>query len=89
MDNFGSATYKGTLYQLTSQAELTNRVFAGWRGDAGEGDEYTAEWSAYGISPDGDRVVIVWQWTEIKGDELDDASCYGFDDCWIVKVVFA
>lgn len=66
--------FGGNKYAVTRQAELSNRVFPGWFGDAAAGEEYTAEWSAPAIGQDGREFRVVWQFDEVKGDESEPDS---------------
>lgn len=75
-----------TLNIGNTDAQPTNRVFTGWWGDAEQGEEYTSEWSDTVIGSDGERYEVIWQFTEIKGDESDDASNYPWDDINCITV---
>lgn len=75
----GEAEFEGKIYALTSQPELSNRVFSGWWGDVSEGEEYTAEWSAPAMGEDGYEYVVRWQFSEMKGAERE-ADSLDWDD---------
>lgn len=72
-------------FWLTSQAELSNRVFDGWWGDAEEGEPYTAEWSCPAIDMDGNEYEIVWQFDEVKGQEREP-DAYPWDVDHITRI---
>lgn len=74
MTDFGTATIDGITYTLTGQAELSNRVFPNWWGDAKEGESYISEWEAPGVDADGNDVIVRWQFDEIKGSETEPDS---------------
>jgi hypothetical protein len=83
---FGFVPYNGITYQLTNQAELTNRVFPGWWGDVTAGEEYTSEWSAAGCDADDNEVVVTWQFDLVRNEEPEpDTYDWGSPS----KVVFA
>lgn len=69
---FGTVTINGKTYALINDPSRTNRVFAGWFGDAAEGEEYVDEWSAAGIDADENEVVIRWQFYQVRGEEVAD-----------------
>lgn len=79
MDAQYTIKHNGRTYTAKDQAELTNRVFPGWFGDAAEGDEYTAEWAVSATDDAGRSVRIVWRWTDVRGQELEDAGNYDWD----------
>lgn len=72
-------------FWLTSQAELSNRVFGGWWGDAQEGEPYTAEWSCPAIDMDGNEYEIAWQFDEVKGQEREP-DAYPWDVDHITRI---
>lgn len=69
---FGTVTFNGKTYALINDASRTNSVFPGWFGDAAEGEEYIDDWSAAGIDADGNKVVIRWQFCQVRGEEVAD-----------------
>ena len=73
---YGEVTHEGRSYALLGQADLTNRVFYGWEGDAADGDEYISEWSAPAIDQDGEEYVVRWRFDAIKGQEPEDGSSW-------------
>ena len=75
-DENGTVDFEGKTYALKRQAELTNRVFPGWFGDAAEGEEYTTEYGAPAIDEDGNEYWVTWQFNEVKGEESDDCGSY-------------
>lgn len=68
----GTVEFKGKHYALIDKAELTNRLFMGWWGDAYEGDEYVSEFSAPAMGQDGCEYCVLWQFDVVKGQEPDD-----------------
>ena len=84
VDN-GGIEFEGKSYALVNQAELSNRVFHGWWGDASDGEQYTTEWSAPVMGEDGFDYIVVWQFDETKGAEPEDTSCYDWDSVYDVK----
>lgn len=77
--NFGKleiATEDLTSVTLSSfwndDATRTNRVFAGWYGDAEEGQAYTDEFSMIVKGSDKKDYLITWQFERIKGEECED-----------------
>lgn len=84
---FGTVTHEGTAYTLAEVATLSNRPFAGWWGDAEDGDEYTSEWVARAIDDAGDEYQVYWQFDAIKGEEPEDDGNWPWDDEHIARVV--
>jgi len=80
--------HNGNNYLVNGQAELSNRVFFGWWGDAQYGEEYTAEWEADGEDESGIPVIIRWQMTMVKGNEPEDGADWDFSDSNISKVYY-
>ena len=85
MSRYGEVTYQGQEYLLQDDAQLSNRVFPGWWGDAHEGEEYTAEYSAP-ASRQSHTNTVVWQFSVVKGQEPENESDYDWDDDNIVRV---
>lgn len=77
---FGEITFQGQQYALVFQAQLTNRVFDGWWGDARGGEEYVSEWSAPAIGTDGNEYVVRWQFDAVKGQEPEDDGDWPWDE---------
>jgi hypothetical protein len=71
MTDFGKVTLDGKTYSMTAQAELTNRVFTGWFGEAAGGETYWSEWSAPAVDTDENEYEVYWQFEQIKGDEQE------------------
>tara|TARA_R110000868_G_scaffold260457_2_gene518614 strand:- start:552 stop:836 length:285 start_codon:yes stop_codon:yes gene_type:complete len=82
---FGEVELDGKKLALIEQAELTNRVFPNWFGDAEEGDTYIAEYGAPAIDNEGNTYLVIWQFDETKGQEQDDASNYNWDNVYSVS----
>lgn len=78
---------RGYYVDDTSQAELTNRVFPGWFGDALEGEHYTAEYALDGWDTDGHPVTIYYHFDLVKGDYWPESEDQlPWDDAHIVRV---
>lgn len=77
---YGKILWGGNVYHLTEQAELTNRVFHGWWGDAQEGETYTTEYSASAFDNDGNQHRVYWQFEVVKGQEPEDDGDYPWTD---------
>lgn len=76
----GEVVYQGKTFALLAQAELTNRIFPGWWGDATFGEEYISEWSAPAIGEDGEEYVVVWRFLAIKGQKAEDDSFWPWNE---------
>lgn len=72
----GTVDFEGRAYALKWQAELTNRVFTGWWGDAAAGEKYIVEFDAPAIDEDGNEYLVVWHFNDVKGEETDDCGSY-------------
>lgn len=85
-DEFGAAQLEEIGVEPIGQAELTNRVFAGWWGDAKEGDEYIAEWEERYTAENGQAFAVVYHFTQVKGAD-DEPDCLPWDEdhIWTVK----
>ena len=83
---YGHVVVNGNRYNLTSQAELSGLLVPGGWETVSDGETYTAEWRADGLDDHGNLVVVYWQWAEVRGDELEDASGYDFSDDNIDRV---
>lgn len=67
----GEVEFQGKSYALLGEAELTDRVFPGWFGDAAAGETYTTEYSAPAIGEDGEEYVVRWRFEVVKDEEPD------------------
>lgn len=74
--------------ELNSDDEcfLTNRLFPGWFGDAGEGEKYQSEWACYADDEDGERYKIVWMFPAVKGEEPEDDGWPWDDESFIDRI---
>jgi hypothetical protein len=79
-EKFGFVDFDGKKYALLCQAELTCALFPGCWSEAQAGDEYAAQWAAPAVDINGNEFKVVWEWQETKGEELEDASGYDWDD---------
>lgn len=69
-NKFGTIEVDGKLYELTEEAQISNRAFPGCFQDVEDGEEYTSEWECRGVEHETDlEVKVVWQFCEIKGAE--------------------
>lgn len=81
-DDYGTATYNGRTYTLTSFPELTCRVFPNCFTEVDDGEEYTSEWSARAVDENGEEgneYKVVWQFEAVKGTEPEDDSDWPWD----------
>jgi hypothetical protein len=85
MDNFGTIEYHGKAYRLKEHATLSNRVFAGWFGDAAEGKHYTAEYQALAADGNGNSHLVIWHFYAIRGQEPEDEGEYNWGDVYDVR----
>lgn len=83
---YGTVTHEGKEYTLTSIADYSNRLFTGWWGDAQEGEEYTAEFSAPAIDDEGNKYRVYWQFDAVKGEEPEDNGNWPWYDDNITRV---
>lgn len=84
---YGTVIYDGQEYALLEPAQLSNRVFPGWWGDAIEEEpEYTSEWQAQAIDGEGNRHYVVWQFDAVKYQEPEDDSNWPWDDEHVTAV---
>lgn len=86
---YGTINFNGRTYELTNQAELTNRVFPGWWGDVEDGEDYVSEWSASGVDAEGEPVTVVWQFPAVRGEEPEDGGAWPWGDEYVTTVAFA
>lgn len=80
LGNNGHANFEGHHYIFDTQAVLTNGVFAGWFGDAEDGEEYTTQYAATGYRDDGAEYRIFFEFSVVKGEEPEDESEYTWND---------
>lgn len=81
---FGTTTFNGKVYILTSAADYTSRLLPGGYTnyvDAVEGDEYEFEMSASAVYEDGVEYTVYWIFSATKDDEAPlDAYDYSTAD---------
>lgn len=74
---FGTVTFEGREYALTSQADHTSRLLPGCYAnfnDASDGEAYDFEMSAGAIDKGGNEYTVYWLFEGCKGEgdyELD------------------
>ncbi|MFW5437792.1 hypothetical protein [Paenibacillus apiarius] len=86
--NYGTVVFEGKEFQLTGDADFTNRVLDGRFTnfhEASEGEEFEFEMSAPGVDAEGNEVTVYWIFSDIKNEqkELDE---YDYDS--INRVVY-
>lgn len=77
---YGKVFWMGNVYHVYDRAELTNRVFHGWFGDAEEGESYTTEYVAHAYDSRGTEYRVYWQFDVVRGEEPEDEGDYPWDD---------
>jgi len=85
---FGTVTFDGREYALTSQADYTSRLLPGgytnWY-DASKGDAYDFEMSAWAIDKDGNEYTVYWLFEGRKGKDDYELDSYDYSD--VARVV--
>lgn len=69
--NFGTVQCNGETIRLAEEASPSARAFARCFNDAADGESYIAEWQARGTRPNGERVMVYWQFEQVKGQEQE------------------
>lgn len=71
--NFGEVEFEGKEYQLTSEADFTNRQLPGnWNfNDVEEGEEYQFEMSASAVDEQGKEYQVTWIFWKVKGEDFE------------------
>jgi hypothetical protein len=86
MNEHGTTTHNGTEYNLTEEADMTNRCLPVHDyNDAAEGDTYSFEMSARAVDPAGNDVRCYWVFEAVKGDE-QELEAYDYSECDRVEV---
>ena len=78
--------HDGKTYTSDDECSLSNRVFAGWWGDAAEGEEYISEWVDTAHDEHGNRYQVRYHFDAIKGQEPEDDSDWPWRDSHIDSV---
>lgn len=81
-----TTTFDGQTYTIDGDAFFSNRPFAGWWGDADEGQGYTSEWYQPTIDEDGNNVTLVYHFDALRGEEPEDDGWDWANDNNIVDV---
>lgn len=68
--NYGKIAFDEEEIRLTDEAWQTSRAFPGSFVDVEEGESYLDEWKASGVDKEGNVYRIIWQFDQIKGQEL-------------------
>jgi len=71
--NFGEVEFEGKEYQLTGEADFTNRCLPGpWNlNDVQMGEEYQFEMSAPAVDEQGKIYKVTWIFWKVKGEEFE------------------
>ena len=78
---FGTVTFEGREFALTSQADHTSRLLPGGYtnyNDASDGDEYDFEMSAGAIDQEGNEYTAYWIFTGRKGEDDPELDSYDY-----------
>lgn len=77
---YGEVRFEGKEIILTSIADFTNRMlYSNNMHEVEEGETFEAEMSAEGIDEEGNRVVVYWIFSFIKGAETD-LDCLNYSE---------
>ena len=80
MTTYGTVTHNGVTYNLTTNADHTNRLLpAGYTNyhEAGEGEEYDFELSAH-ATHEGEEYIVYWLFVGRKGDDDPELDSYDY-----------
>jgi hypothetical protein len=83
--DYGTATFEGETYTLTSDPDLTNRVLNEYAYQGKDEESDMLEFSARGVDKDGEEVMVYW--IHDVPHELEDMSDLDWSDKAIEKVV--
>ena len=77
-----------SVVELTVVSEInrTNAPFAESFASVDEGDDYVDQWSANAKDSNGNQYVVVWEFTQTKGDECHDSDLDFWGDGTIALV---
>lgn len=87
---FEAARLEEIKAEPLAQAELTNRVFSGWWGDAKDGEEYIEEWEEHYETENGQNFTAIYHFTNVRGKEgtAPDDMPWSEDHIWMVKTTY-
>lgn len=80
VSEFGTTTFDGKTYTLTSAADYTSRLLPGGYTnyvDAENGEKYEFEMIASAVDEDGVECTVYWIFSDTKGDE-DPLDTYDY-----------
>ena len=80
-DKYGTVTFDGREYALTSNADCTSRLLPGGYTnytDAKDGDTYEFEMSSKAIDKDGNEYTAYWIFSGRKGEDDPDLDSYDY-----------
>ena len=80
-------TIDNKQYSTTDQAEQTNRSFHNSHNAVSRGDHYMDEWALIAGDDQGNPVRIVWQFDQVKGDEIEPSCLDWCDDNNVVSTL--
>ena len=69
--DYGYTIFEGKEYDLTSEADYSNRSFDGCFQDADDGQDYWMELCASAVDDDGVEYLVTWIFTSTKGEEAE------------------
>lgn len=71
--NYGEVEFEGREYQLTGEADFTNRCLPGnWNlNDVQDGEEYQFEMAAPAVDDQGKECKVIWIFWKVKGEEFE------------------
>ena len=78
---FGTVSFEGCEYALTSDADHTSRLLPGGYtnfNDAEDGESYDFEMSASAIDKDGNEYTVYWLFEGIKGQDDYELDSYDY-----------
>lgn len=84
--NYGNVTFKGKKYYLTTQAEPTSAVVPNGYNDVKKGEYFNFQMSAYAVDKDNNKYLILWIFSDVKGEEKDYDE-FDYDDVYDVMPI--
>lgn len=79
--NFGTVTFDGREYFLTTGADFTNRLlpFSNNYNDVCDGEWYAFEMAADAVDQKGIEYKVFWIFSNIKGENARELDSYDYD----------
>jgi hypothetical protein len=81
MTTYGTTQVDGNTYQLTTDADYTNRLlpaaYVNYH-EANDGESYDFEMSAYAEDAGGNHVIVYWLFEGLKGDDDPELDTYDY-----------